>query len=489
MSEDGTGLVFWFNRRETPMGILDRFRSRPEDAGGSDEAAGVDVVPGFVEGLASQDAEVRSDAAFQLGWAGDHRAVEPLGHALADSSEKVRRYAAESLGKIGDPDGVDPLIGALADAEAGVRCAAAEALGYFGSPAALDSLTPMLCDESSRVRADAATALGGIGDARAVPPLVQALRDSDSNVRRAAAKSLGIIGDASAANDLIALAQSDECKLGLELGAIASALVMIGRPAIESVARVKDDKSIASLAGDVLSRLGWGAGQDVELTSEPASDAQAPQPASASHTEWSPPTIASSDYERRCLEREYEDELDDRDFNSDPRLVECLRLLNSECWQEAAFLSRAIQVSFPDWDVPCVWLASSLVGRGRPRLAYKAAVKGVLSSRRKSTVLCAAADSAWRFGAIDEAVYAWAQSLHAQGNAISTADPLMFLGLVAREAGLENEAGAFLQKHDSLRSGTVRPEKWILEKLGEAVHARPLARVKGVLKKLARSYS
>jgi HEAT repeat protein len=102
--------------------------------------------------LTAEDPEIRSAAAWTLGFIGDDRALGPL---------------TETAQRIGD------------DIE--VRSHALEALGHLMHTGAVSALVPCLSDESASVRFWAAFALGNVGGDDVVPEL-QKLADADHAV-------------------------------------------------------------------------------------------------------------------------------------------------------------------------------------------------------------------------------------------------------------------------------------------------------------------
>ena len=79
-----------------------------------------DHVDEEIQRLKSWFASVRQDAAKELGWTKDRRAVEPLIAALKDRDCRVRYEAMKALGEIKDPRAVGPLIAAMKEV-AGAR--------------------------------------------------------------------------------------------------------------------------------------------------------------------------------------------------------------------------------------------------------------------------------------------------------------------------------------------------------------------------------
>lgn len=138
------------------------------------------------------DYEVRCNAAKALGNFEDERAIVALIHALKDV-EDVRLQVVIALGKT-EKTAVPLLIDALKDPDADIRRDAAWNLGNLGDERAIPALTEALKDQDDDVRFHVARNLGKFEEP-AVPFLLDALEDPDEYVRRYAAWILGVIGD------------------------------------------------------------------------------------------------------------------------------------------------------------------------------------------------------------------------------------------------------------------------------------------------------
>jgi HEAT repeat protein len=117
------------------------------------------AVPGLIEELRnSRDVEVRTSAAYALGWLHDKRAVQPLLSALLNVKEhkRVRGEAAEVLGHM---------------------CISRSNAQVF------DGLLKTISDQSSEVRFWSAFALGLIGNRRAIPALQRLVESDKATVR------------------------------------------------------------------------------------------------------------------------------------------------------------------------------------------------------------------------------------------------------------------------------------------------------------------
>ena len=117
------------------------------------------AVPGLVESLGSDNADVARSAARSLGRAGI-RVIPQLAKAAETNREPVRRRVVESYAWMG-PAGASGMIAALSDTAPEVRRAAARGLGRLGAEVAAvePALLRAVNDPDLQVRATAAAAL------------------------------------------------------------------------------------------------------------------------------------------------------------------------------------------------------------------------------------------------------------------------------------------------------------------------------------------
>ncbi len=126
---------------------------------------------------------VRLGAVNALAWIRDPRAIRLLKTlVLNDSDAEVRTRAAFALGWIGSPKGVEPLKRALRDRDAQVRLQAVVALGWLRDPASVAYLFPMLDDSAAWVPYMVVDALSSIGTAEALEALKTACVHPDEQV-------------------------------------------------------------------------------------------------------------------------------------------------------------------------------------------------------------------------------------------------------------------------------------------------------------------
>jgi hypothetical protein len=133
----------------------------------------------MLDGLADNDARIRSMSANYLQFYADPDVIAALATALRDRDALVRERAAEALGLARDPAAVAPLVGALEDPDSLVVSRAARALGEIGGPDAIAALVRALREsEDSLVRLFCEQALVAI-DPPVLQPLLVALREGN----------------------------------------------------------------------------------------------------------------------------------------------------------------------------------------------------------------------------------------------------------------------------------------------------------------------
>ena len=145
--------------------------------------------------LKSKDADVRRDAAQQLGGMRARNAVRALVEALSDKEARVREASAFALGQITDQAATSLLVPLLADKDVSVRASAAFALGMIGERKAGKALSYALGDPEAEVRSSVLVAMGLMQDEEGVDEIIDALDDESFDVRYDAVWALGQIGE------------------------------------------------------------------------------------------------------------------------------------------------------------------------------------------------------------------------------------------------------------------------------------------------------
>jgi HEAT repeat protein len=248
-------------------------------------------IPGLAKALGHKEQKIRSEAMEALVEIGEP-AVETLTETLERAENDLRERAVRTLGKIGSAQAKESLVRALQDKYSNVREEAAEALGTCLDERLSDHLVQALrdsdwgvrnkaalaLDELSWVPSDAAerayywiakkewAALAGLREA-AVEPLIEALDLSE--VTSDAALTLGKIRDPRAIEPLIrhmgkemeiaAWASPVVQSLGGRLVVYTvTALVRLGRPAIEPLIQALGEEDAHTRSGAILALAGMG---------------------------------------------------------------------------------------------------------------------------------------------------------------------------------------------------------------------------------------
>jgi HEAT repeat protein len=143
----------------------------------ADALGAIGGAPAVLPLLGSTERHARWNAARELGFLKDPRAVERLLARVTDGAENanVIGEAIHALGEIGDRRAVEPLVQVLRTRSwgSGLPEVTARALGKLDDPRAVDVLLWVLREKKELyVRFEAANALGEIGDPRAIEPLI-----------------------------------------------------------------------------------------------------------------------------------------------------------------------------------------------------------------------------------------------------------------------------------------------------------------------------
>jgi HEAT repeat protein len=160
----------------------------------------LELVPKYTQQLRSENADLRSQALYELEQLVPERDDDPMPPTFLTETlpllsriaqeDPVPRLRADAIGVIGllgprAGSAVPALTLMLSDRVSAVRRSAAEALGQMGPAAdrAVAALRGSLGDTDARVRQAAAAALGALGVQEARPELRRALGDPDRLVR------------------------------------------------------------------------------------------------------------------------------------------------------------------------------------------------------------------------------------------------------------------------------------------------------------------
>jgi VWFA-related protein len=207
--------------------------------------------------IRADDVDLRADAAYELGFIGDDRAVRELRLALRDETARVRALAIEALVRLEATETVPDIAGRLGDPEPEVREAAGSALARFG-PLAVPHLLERVEKGARKRRArrvliGAVLILGRIGDDRALPSLSAVLEHGPVKARPAAAKALGDLGLSEGILSLRAALADDSSEVRLEaLRSIVAIAGAAARPIVEDYLTGETDPSLRAAARSLL---------------------------------------------------------------------------------------------------------------------------------------------------------------------------------------------------------------------------------------------
>lgn len=209
----------------------------------------------LISALEDPSYDVQNFAANVLGEIKDVRAVDALILGLPGNSRNLSNIEimefGEALIKIGKPS-VKPLKAMLNMKNKSACIIAVKILMRINDASAVETLVGALKDDN--INDYARETLVKIG-APAVVPLIAVLRDKDPLLREQAILVLGDIKDARAVEPLIAAFRKHENCVFKDT--LIKALVNIGKPAIEALTTVLNDKSrvmrkfAASVLGDI----------------------------------------------------------------------------------------------------------------------------------------------------------------------------------------------------------------------------------------------
>jgi VWFA-related protein len=215
---------------------------------------------GLLRDARADDAGLRVDAAYDLGFVDDPQSRAALLVLLDDAEAKVRAPAAGALARLGEAEAVPRLIDLLGDGEAGVPAAAAEALVLLG-PRAIPGLVSRVAKDAGEKAAGpgtrgAARVLGKIGDDRAVAPLAALLRGGAEEERAEAACALGDLGLGGGIPALrAALADPAPSVRGQALKAIVTIAGPAARAVVEDYMKTESNPALRAAARAALESL------------------------------------------------------------------------------------------------------------------------------------------------------------------------------------------------------------------------------------------
>jgi HEAT repeat protein len=207
--------------------------------------------------LKDSDRLVRHQAADSLGRIGDGYAVPSLIKALLDQDAQVHHACIKALSEIGEP-AIAPLMKTLAESNREVAEAAAEALGRIGTPTLIPIVNVLSNKDKQynrQARELAASVLGRIRDDLSAQALLKTLNEDDTVVRRAASKALGKMGKVALPGVLQTLAKGKPERVRALAAEIAG--MIKDADAVDALKHaLKDRMEVALAALTALGRIG-----------------------------------------------------------------------------------------------------------------------------------------------------------------------------------------------------------------------------------------
>ncbi len=200
-ADPATALPLLFERLVGGAGIGER-----EAAARALGRIGAQALPGLIERLHADDAELRQVAAGVLGTIADRRALPALVARLADSDPNVRAAAADALGQLGGADAIPALLAAVESDDEALRVTALQSLASLRAAPPVELLRRLVRARSTR--RVAYRLIGCSEDRAALDLLAQGLVDPARSVRTAALAALGALRARRTLDDLQGVARA-----------------------------------------------------------------------------------------------------------------------------------------------------------------------------------------------------------------------------------------------------------------------------------------
>ncbi len=205
--------------------------------------------------------------------------------------------------------------------------------------------------------------------------------------------------------------------------------------------------------------------------------------------QWNFPTSSNDeDYVKRCLEAEFEDEIEVRNFRSDPDFATVLTPLNSKEYDTAIKAGKQILPKFSDFDLVYTWLASAYRETKQLQNSRDILNEGLRKAKRSYFILTEMGETEWQSGNIDAALYWWSQALHCLSNNPIDYNAYLLLSYVAKGAGTEDVEKVLLARVDAMRGGQIRLDSQTAERLTTLVKSKKSEAMKKVLYGLYNKY-
>jgi HEAT repeat protein len=164
------------------------------------------AVPGLVDRLGAEDADLRLASAQVLGEIGDRRTAPALAARLADPDPNVRGAAAEALARVGGGEAAGALLAALESDDETLRLSAVEGLALLGVPPPVEAIAGFLAHPV--LRRPAYRLLGASEDPAALSLLGSGLGEPMRRIREEVLGAVGRQRERRPAEELVPLARA-----------------------------------------------------------------------------------------------------------------------------------------------------------------------------------------------------------------------------------------------------------------------------------------
>ncbi len=227
--------------------------------------------------LGHPSANVRSKAAWVLGFLEAPHTRPALQRAVLDPHWEVRRDAIYALGRLSATDAATIVAERLQDSSREVRLEAARVIGDLGDRGAGPALRKALAATSDDAQLEVAllTAIGSVGDSDAVPVVRERLGTGGEEVHLAALRALVRLGDPTAAEEIVGRLQHEKPHIRRDAALLLSDVTSDWAPrALQAALASEEDAWVALGIAEALAAAGGEAGlrhlAEVSATSEDA---------------------------------------------------------------------------------------------------------------------------------------------------------------------------------------------------------------------------
>lgn len=213
-----------------------------------------------------------------------------------------------------------------------------------------------------------------------------------------------------------------------------------------------------------------------------------------------PPSIfAKIDEEifvQRCLQPQFQEEVESRTWNSDPAFLRILDFLNNVNTNNRNYIlatreTEKLLSRFSDFDLIYKWRAVGFEGQGNYSLARAVLISGLKKAKRKFILCTVYGEIEWKSGNLKDAIYWWAQALHCQEAAQDKGKDesvYLYLSYVAEGMGFNTLAASFISWVDKIRPGQIRLEAQEAEDLRGLAQKGRIPGMETVLSELVARY-